>query len=312
MGTIRLGVVQPRTWYGADERRNLDEAVRYLHQAAALQCELVLFPENFPGPYRASERYEVMGPLCEAAARYGVAVVAGTSEETSPNSGSFHIVAALIGPDGQVRGRYHRTHPVGPYIYPGGDLWDFRYQESDEFPVFDLGWGKVAMLVCSEVFVPEIARIMALKGAELCLMHSGLLIDELGYTENWRTLVRARAIENLMYTATTVHLFPHAFAERYRQARVEVPPTGSGLTAGIAMIASPERVLCQTHEPGILTADLDLDRIRWLRETDEQLVVPAPYRTIPGVLKWRRPELYKHLVAQRQQVAGPVGRMDGQ
>ena len=28
MAQIRLGVAQPHTWYGADERRNLDEAIR--------------------------------------------------------------------------------------------------------------------------------------------------------------------------------------------------------------------------------------------------------------------------------------------
>jgi hypothetical protein len=56
--------------------------------------------------------------------------------------------------------------------------------------------------------------------------------------------------------------------------------------------------LCESHEPGILSAVLDLDRVRWLRDTDEELIVPAPYRTIPGVLKWRRPELYGQLTAQ--------------
>jgi hypothetical protein len=65
------------------------------------------------------------------------------------------------------------------------------------------------------------------------------------------------------------------------------------------MIASPERVLCESHGPGILSAVLDLDRIRWRRDTDEALIVPAPYRTILGVLKWARPELYGELTASR-------------
>jgi predicted amidohydrolase len=298
MAQIRLAVAQPSTWYGADERRNLDEAIRLVAQAGATECDLLLFPENFPGPYRERGRFDAIGPLSAAAKEHRVSIVAGTSEETKPGSNRFHIIAVVIGSDGTVKGRYHRTHPVGPYIYHGGDLWDFKYEEADEFPVFDMGWGKLGLLVCSEVFVPEIARILALKGAEVCLMHAGLLIDELGYTDNWRTLVRARAIENLMYTATTVHLFPEEFGRKYRQADLKLPPTGSHLTAGIAMIASPERVLCESHEPGLLSAVLDLDRIRWLRETDEELIVPAPYRTIPGVLKWRRPELYGQLTAQ--------------
>src|SRR5256885_14645468 len=298
MTQIRLGVAQPRTGYGANEERNGGEAIRLIRQAGAAECDLLLFPENFPGPYRERGRFDAVAPLAAAAKEHRVAVVAGTSAETAKGSNSFRIMAVIIGADGELKGAYQRTHPHGPYIYVNGDLWDLDYKAADEFPVFDMGWGKLAMLVCSEVFVPEIARILALKGAEVCLMHAGLLIDELGYTDNWRTLVRARAIENLMYTATTVHLFPEEFGRKYRQAELQLPPTGSHLTAGIAMIASPEPVLCESHEPGILSAVLDIDRIRWLRETDEELIVPAPYRTIPGVLKWRRPELYGVLTAQ--------------
>jgi predicted amidohydrolase len=156
-----------------------------------------------------------------------------------------------------------------------------------------MDWGKLAVSICSEVYLPEIARMYAIKGAEVCLFPSGLLIDELGYTDNWHTLVRARAIENLMYTATTVNLMDPSVAAQFAPTEVVLPQHTSGLTAGIALIASPERVLAQSREPGILTAELDLDRLRWLRATKEELIVPAPYRTIPGHLKWRRPELYR-------------------
>ncbi len=46
MTQIRLGVAQPRTWYGTDERRNLDEAVSLIRQAGATGCDLLLFPDG--------------------------------------------------------------------------------------------------------------------------------------------------------------------------------------------------------------------------------------------------------------------------
>lgn len=288
---IKLGVVQPRTYWGDDERRNLDEALRYVGQAGALGVDLLLFPENYPGPYRSSGRFEVVEPMRAAAADHGVGLAFGTSFETGEGTDRFHIATVLVDPSGEIAGMARRTHPEGPYIYPGGDLWDFHYEESDELAVVDMGWGKVGVVTCSEVFVPEVARVLALRGAELCLFPAGLLIDELGYTDNWRTLVRARAIENLMYTAVTVNLFPPEFADAYRQAPLEEAPSASGLTRGIAMIASPERVLAQSEAPGILCADIDLERVRRLRETEEELIVPAPYRTIPGILGWRRPRV---------------------
>jgi omega-amidase len=297
---IKLGVVQPRTYWGAEERRNLEEARRYVAQAAALGVDLLAFPENYPGPYRSQGRFDVVEPMRAAAAEHGVALAIGTSLEVEDG---FNIASVLIRDDGSIAGITRRTHPTGPYIYEGGDLWDFRYEASDELNVVDMGWGKVGVVTCSEAFVPEVARVLALKGAELCLFPTGLLIDELGYTDNWRTLVRARAIENLMYTAVTVNLFPPSFADPYRQAPMAQAPSASGLTRGIAMIASPEHVLAASESPGILTAELDLERVRRLRDTEEQLIVPAPYRTIPGVLSWRRPEVLGALTAREAEAS---------
>lgn len=141
------------------------------------------------------------------------------------------------------------------------------------------------------------ARAPALEGAEVCPFATGIVVDELGYTANWRTLVRARATENPMYTAITVHPFTPDFADRYRRSQAEEAPSASGLTRGVAMIASAERVLSMSEAPRILTADLDLERSRRLYETEEELIVPAPYATIPGVLGARRREILGDLAS---------------
>jgi len=295
MSRIRLGVASVETDFGEDEHRNLPRALDHIRMAGALGVDLLMFAENFPGPFTEKNRYEVHGPISEAAAEHSVAVAYGTSIERADAPGTYNIAAVVVGSDGQTVGQYLRTHPDGPYIYRSGPQWNFEYVEADEFPVFDMPWGRLAISICSEVHLPEIARIYALKGAEVLLVPSGLLIDELGYTDNWRTLVRARAIENHMYTATTVNLMDRSVAQHFAPTEVELPRHGSGLTAGIAMISGPERVLAESHEPGILTAELDLDRLRWLRETQEELIVPAPYRTIPGHLSWRRPDIYRRL-----------------
>ena len=88
---VKLGLVQPRTYWGVEERRNLEEARRYIAQASALGVELLAFPENYPGPYRASDRYEVIEPMRQASADHGVSLAFGTSIETEPGSGHFNI-----------------------------------------------------------------------------------------------------------------------------------------------------------------------------------------------------------------------------
>lgn len=295
MTVVRLGLAQTMTWFGADEERNLDRAVELVAEAGGLGVNLLCFAENYPGPFTESNRYEVEGVMADAARRAGVAVAYGTSLDAG--DGSFHIATVVVDGEGETRGAYLRTHPGGPYIYRDGPQWNFDYVAAASFPVIDMGWGKLGISICSEVHLPEVSRILALEGAEVVVYPSGLLIDELGYTDNWRALTRARAIENHMYTATLVNLMSVDVAAQFAADGVGTAEPGRTVTRGIGGIYSPERVLAESDEAGILTADLDLDRIRYLRDTQEELIVPAPYRTIPGHMAWRRPELYERLLA---------------
>jgi predicted amidohydrolase len=290
MTTIRLGLAQVETSFGQQEQDNLARAVDAVRRAAEQGVDLLAFAENFPGPFTEVNRYEVAEPMARAAREYGVCLAYGTSLPDPERAGSYNIVTVVVDDQGEERGAYRRTHPMGPYIYRDGPEWNFDYVAATDFPVIEMPWGTLGISICSEVHLPEITRILALKGAEVVLYPSGLLIDELGYTEAWQTLVHARAIENQLYTATLVNLMSPSVAEQF--AGEGFRPRGSGLTRGIGMIASPEGVLARSGDPGILTADLDLERIRYLRRTTEELIVPAPYRTIPGHLDWRRPELY--------------------
>ncbi|OUZ12431.1 hypothetical protein BHE97_01585 [Aeromicrobium sp. PE09-221] len=295
MSTVRLGLAQTMTYFGSDEQRNLENAVMLLERAATQGVDLLAFAENYPGPFTETNRYEVAETMATAARKHGVAVAYGTSRPVPGREGSFHITTVIVDAEGIERGAYHRTHPEGPYIYRDGEQWNFDYVAADAFPVVDMGWGRLAVSVCSEVHLPEVSRILALKGAEIILYPSGLLIDELGYTENWRTLVRARAIENHAYTATLVNLMDPAIGDQFNPSGVDLAPPRKGITTGIGGIYGPERVLAESGQPGILAADLDLDRLRYLRSATEELIIPAPYRTIPGHMSWRRPELYEEL-----------------
>ncbi len=113
-------------------------------------------------------------------------------------------------PDGRPPARYRRTHPNGPWIYTGGTAWEFQYVPGNEFPVFDTVHGKVGLAMCSEVYMPEVARALALRGAELIFMPAGK--DKGTLWATWRTLIWARAIENLALVVTTQNLFTHTRA----------------------------------------------------------------------------------------------------
>jgi hypothetical protein len=69
----------------------------------------------------------------------------------------------------------------------------------------DIGGVPVGLLVCSELWLPEVARVLAVRGAELLLAPAGGAFGPLA--RNWHAVARAHAIENQCYLALTQGLF---------------------------------------------------------------------------------------------------------
>ena len=269
---VTIAAVQTRTELEADQQpKNIERAAEYVAQAAGQGAQFVCFPETYPGPWKAPLSYSPVEPLQEMAKRHNVYIVAGANCPVPGNPKRGYTSQIIVGPDGSV-GRYNRTIPKGPWIYQGGRFWDYDYQEGDDLPVFPTPFGTVGILICSEVYSPELSRLLALKGAEIIFLPAGICKYELQAT--WRTLIWARAIENLAYTVTCQNIL--------------------GAEQGLAMICSPEEVVVESTKPGIFTAECDLDRIRWLREQRDLYGPPMPWNTKPGALRdWRRPEVYR-------------------
>jgi predicted amidohydrolase len=269
---IKVAAIQPVTFLEADEqKRNIEKAGEYVAEAARQGAKFICFPETYPGPWKAPLSYSPVVPLEEMSRKHGVYIVAGANCPVPGSPRRGYTSQILVGPDGLI-GRYNRTIPKGPWIYKGGRFWDYDYQEADELPVFETPFYRVGILICSEVYVPELSRILAVKGAEIIFLPAGICKYELH--ETWRNLIWSRAIENLAYTVTCQNIL--------------------GAEHGLAMICSPEEVVVESEKPGIFIAECDFERIRWLRKERDLYGPPMPWRTKPGVFRdWRRPEVFR-------------------
>ena len=216
--------------------------------------------------------------MLRAARDHGIYVVYGTLEPISDKDRTAHQLAVLADPSGAEPAVYRRTHPPGPWLYGGGAEWEFNYVAADQFPVFDTKLGKIGMGICSEVYMPEVSRALALRGAEIILLPAGTEKGPLWAT--WRNLIWARAIENLAVVATTQNLF-------------------DPLERGLAMVASPEAVSLEATGPGLFVVEVGLDRIRELRHLEDGAASTNAAKA--GVLtQWQRPELYGEILPRRE------------
>jgi len=271
--TFRIAVVQPICHPPGEDEKNIPEAVTHIAQAAAEGAQFVVFPETYPGPWRMPAQFDPTADMVAAAKKHGVHVVFGTIEPISHNEGTAHNLICMAFPDGRAPARYRRTHPNGPWIYTGGPAWEFQYVPGDDFPVFDTSHGKVGLAMCSEVYMPEVSRALALRGAEIIFMPAGK--DKRKLWATWRTLIWARAIENLAVVVTTQNLFHHG--ER-----------------GLAMVALPEEIKYESTAAGRAIVEVDLARLRAMRAARDEVNSSNDYAAKQGVTgpQWQRPELY--------------------
>ena len=271
--TFRIAVVQPIANPIGQEEKNVADAVGFIARAAAEGADFVCLPETYPGPWRMPASYDPAPAMAEAAAKHAIHVVYGTIAPISAKDATAHNLICMAYPDGRAPAQYRRTHPNGPWLYTGGTWWEFQYVAGNEFPVFDTKHGKVGLAMCSEVYMPEVTRALALRGAELIFMPAGT--DKARLWPTWRNLIWARAIENLALVVTTQNLFSHA--ER-----------------GLAMVAAPEEILFESTAAGMFVVDVALDRLRAMRASTDGVGAALNYAAKQGVLgpQWQRPELY--------------------
>ena len=292
---VKVAAVQPIGFYGDEEYKNAEKAAFYADIAAGQGARLIVYPEGYPGPY--SGPMDSGGKLDEApletlrkkAKEHGVYIYAGGAEPNPETEDTWFVAHDFISPDGEVLAHYRRSHPTHPYmnnIYLGG-RGRMHVTPGEELPVIATEIGKIGLCMCSEIWAPEIPRVLTLKGAEIILAPGGGAPAPIRsrLRDNWHIIAGARAIENVCYVVMN---------QIYHEST-----GGLGRTA----VFGPEKALGALTTAGVLVAEFDLDRIWEIRNRyfDEE-ICSAPnsekdlFFNRPGQIYDRRPELYGILV----------------
>lgn len=189
--TIRLALVQTaRDRF--DKEKNLKNAERLL--GGIRDVDIVCFPENWVGAVvlEDSETTYVLG-MVSRYARAGSYTALSGSLVTRRDG---HIIAAghVISPNGNILGHTEKIFPsfaVGErgFIQPGEHL-----------PIFEVNDLRFGVLICVDLFYPELARSLALRGAQILFNPSNIPKSRISL---WRALVSARAAENTVYVVFT-------------------------------------------------------------------------------------------------------------
>ncbi len=180
-----------------------------------LDTRLVVLPEYFLTAYPMGESItgwadkaclDMDGPEYEALGRIAQdndIFLSGNAYEKDPNfPGLYFQTSFIIDPSGDVILRYRRLNSM--FAPTPHDVWDKYldiYGMDGVFPVAKTDIGNLACIASEEILYPEIARSLALRGAEIFLHSSG----EVACTEDSPKNIarRARAIENMAYVISS-------------------------------------------------------------------------------------------------------------
>ena len=108
--------------------------------------------ESIPGP---STKF-----LGELAIKYNMYIVAGILER------EYEVVyntAILIGRNGELIGKYRKVSLPREEIEGG-------ITPGDSLPVFDADFGCIGIMICWDVTFPEVARTLAMQGADVIFL----------------------------------------------------------------------------------------------------------------------------------------------
>ena len=144
------------------------------------------------------EEYRLLGEL----ARDNDIYLAGNAYETDSHFPELYFQACfIIDPGGATILRYRRL--ISMYSPTPHDVLDRYldiYGEDALFPVVDTELGRLACVASEEILFPEIARTLALGGAELICHSSSEMGSPLATPKN--VAKRARAHENAVYVVS--------------------------------------------------------------------------------------------------------------
>jgi len=232
---------------------NINKIITWLNKAVdEHNAELIVFPESIttgfaPGcsPEELWDKIDYVpgkltGPIAKAAKKNSVFVVLPTYER-GEKRGVVYNSAVLIGPDGNIIGKYSKTHLFPSERLQGGG-WT---TPGNKVEVFETDLANIGITICYEGDFPELSRILAIKGAEVIVRPSALLRSY----DIWEMTNKARAYDNHIYMIGVNSVGADAEENYY---------------FGHSMIISPiaEKIALARGTEEIVSARLDSDPIK--------------------------------------------------
>ncbi|HEX5534150.1 MAG TPA: deaminated glutathione amidase [Actinomycetales bacterium] len=193
-----------------DWAENLETCADLVRKAEAEGAGLLVLPEGVLARF-VEDRERIRdvaqsldGPfvtgLAQVTEGLAVTVVVGIHERADDGDGGekpFNTLVVLR--DGAVIATYRKLHLYDAFAMRESD----NVMAADAVPeLVDVDGFKVGLMTCYDVRFPELARLLALAGADVLVLPAAWVKGPLK-EHHWKTLVTARALDNTVYVVAS-------------------------------------------------------------------------------------------------------------
>jgi len=253
---MKAGFIQFNPVFG-DIEGNIRRAVSLMEGAEA---EVMVLPELFNTGYLITskeEAFDLSEPvpggrtteaLCAVARKKNAHIVAGLNERQGD---ALFNSAVVVAPSGYL-GTYRKIH-----LFYEEKRW---FQPGDlGFPVYDIGFCRIGVMICFDWFFPEAMRTLALKGADLVCHPVNLVLPFC------QDAMITRCLENRLFAVTA-----NRTGEERRNGKVCRYTGRSQITGPGATVLC--RAGAETEEVGMAEIDVSLARDKNLNPYNHALL----------------------------------------
>ncbi len=223
-----------------DAARNASLMADMAGEASSQGAALIVFPEMcltgyLPAAEARAAAVGVDGPdvaqMLQAARKTRIWILFGFPERR--DDGRISNSMAFVDPAGRVSGIYRKVH-----LFTGEEAWA---HPGDGFVTVDAGFARIGAWICYDARFPEAARTVAAAGARLGLSGAAWL----GPAEEWELSMRARALDNGMFTAGAALQGSYA-GMTFHGASLIVDPHGGVIARARE---GRDQVICGDYDP---------------------------------------------------------------
>ncbi|MEM4258464.1 MAG: carbon-nitrogen hydrolase family protein [Candidatus Thermoplasmatota archaeon] len=197
MKNVKIALISARPKI-ADKQENIQKIKTAIQKTKA---DIYIFGEMFLTGYPCKDDFrdlaeEITGPsiteLVKTAKKNNCYIIFGMPLRDHTVTGLIYNSAILIHPNGTVD-HYNK------WFLPNFGPFEERifFDQGEEISTFQTRFGTIGLLICYDIYFPELARALVLQGAEMLIYISAAPNVTRKFFE---TLLPARALENTVYT----------------------------------------------------------------------------------------------------------------